>query len=148
MAHKFIVSSEAGRSKAIAILRNLPLEKPHEFSLKLYRKNRSIEQNQRYRKLLQLWSELGQPTDEIHEAMKIKFLIPILERDDEDFRQDIEEFRQMYLEGQKDRAMRMQQRLKARASTTWLNTKQFCEYTEAVEGEAAMDGVALNPDYK
>lgn len=145
MSFKFIVSNDTDRAKAQAIIKNLQLDKPYEFSVKLYKRNRSIEQNKRYRKILQLWSELGQPADEIHELMKAKFLIPILARDDEEFNADLQEFRQMWLEGQKERAMRMQARLKARASTTWLTTSQFAEYMEQVEGEAAMEGIALGP---
>ena len=83
----------------------------------------------------------------MHTEFKKAFVVPIVERDDEDFALDMALWRKMYQAGQTEVAMAAVERAKKRVSTKWLNTKQFSELMDEVEKYAANLGIVLpQPD--
>lgn len=148
MGYKFIIAEEAGRSRALAIIKNLKLDKPQEFTLKTYRRNRSIEQHNTYRWWLKIFAdELGDDSDSLHEQLKQKFLIPILERENEDYQHLMKAVNRHREKGQHKEAAFWENIVRKKASTTDLDTKQFTEYLSLVESFAAQFGIALpQPD--
>ena len=73
--HTIYLDSEPRRSRAIAILQKLPLEKPWEVTIKPWESSRSDQQNRRYWLLMGLLATTtGHDKDELHEWCKDKFL--------------------------------------------------------------------------
>jgi hypothetical protein len=142
--HSFVIRHAAHLARAKAILDNLDLSREWSFELKPYRRNRSAEANA----LLWTWyrvisDEIGTDPQSLHESMKVRFLIPILLETDEDFRSDVELLREIYQTGKKDAALKAKDRLYKRASTTWLNTKDFSRFMNSVEEFASGYGISL-----
>ena len=142
--HQFRITTPETLAKAELILENLDLSHPWSFDLKPYKKNRSLEQNALYHKWKSIIAEeLGYTTEELHGIIKDKWVVVILERDDEDFRDQIILARELYLAGKKDEAIRLAELMKKRVSTTWLNTKQFAEMMNNLELFASEHGIEL-----
>ena len=148
MSHNFIIANESGKARAIAIIKNLKLEKAQEFSLKTYRKNRSTEQHKTYWWWLKIFSDgTGDDPNSLHQRLKLEFLIPILERENEDYQIKMNAVNRHREKGQTKEAEFWENNIQQNASTRTLNTKQFAEYMEQVEAFAAQFGIALpEPD--
>lgn len=141
----FVIHSDGSRALAAKLIADLDMSIHWSFELKPYKRNRSLEQNNLYFAWLKVIADaMGYAsTEDIHEEMKAKFLVPILEREDKDFQDDLQLYREMYQRGEKDRALKAKDRLFKRASTTWLSTSQFSEMMNAVEEFAAGYGIVL-----
>lgn len=142
--HQFRINTPETLAKAKLILENLDLSIQWDFNLKPYKKNRSADQNSLYHAWKKIIAdELGYSQDELHDLIKDKWVAAILERDDEEFKEQIQIARKLYLEGKQEAAMRLAELLKKRVSTTWLNTKQFSEMMNNLEIFASDHGIPL-----
>ena len=142
--YTFIVDSQTMARRVVLALTELDMATPWQVDIRPYKKNRSLEQQALYRKWCRvIAAEMGMDHIELHEEFKKRWLVPILERDDHEFAQQIGTYRELYNEGQQNRAMRLAEYLKKKASTTWLNTKQFSELMRSVETFAGELGIEL-----
>lgn len=78
MSDRFIIRDEQIRGNVLARLLALDLGKPWEVTIKLYKKNRSLEQNRLYWKILHIaQDESGIDAEALHDAARKKFLPPV-----------------------------------------------------------------------
>lgn len=142
--HTFKIDSPERVKRALMVVSSLDLSLPWKFDLRPYKRNRSLEQQGLYRKWVRvIANDLGFLENDLHEEFKKRFLMDILERDDEDFKEQIAICRSLYQEGKPREAERLVDLLKARASTTWLNVSQFSEMMDKVEVFAGENGIKL-----
>jgi len=115
MTEKFILRNEAIRGNALARLLKLDLSSPWEVTIKLYKKNRTLEQNRLYWEIVQLAAnELGCDKDGLHDVARQKFLPPVFT----EIKGEVHEGRQ---------------------STTKLTVAEFSEYIERVTAWLQVD---------
>ena len=146
--HNFKVNNPETLKRAMLILGSVDLSEAWRFQLKPFKLNRSALQNNLYQKWCGIiGNDIGEPQSTMHTEFKKAFVVPIVERDDEDFALDMALWRTLYQSGQKEVAMQAVERAKKRVSTKWLNTKQFSELMDEVEKYAANLGIVLpQPD--
>ena len=144
--HRVIVNSPEKLQLAKKLVSEMELAEPWEVSIKPFRRNRSQEQNKLY------WAHLHtcvaggighDSAEELHDFLKGKFLVPLLQEVDEEFQQDVQMCRDLWLAGKKDKAEFHKNRLFKRASTTYLNVTQFGRYLELVESYTSQYGFTL-----
>lgn len=84
--------------------------------------------------------EFGEKPEEVHEDFKRRFLKPMLEAEDEGFRDILDKLRKAYRDGQRELATAMEAHVMREASTSILNTKQMTAYLERIlEHARSMD---------
>ena len=115
----FKIIDDKDRAGVIDYLAKLVIKRPYEVSIKVYRKKRSIRQNSLY----WLWlnaiaDETGATADSLHRYFKDTYLPK----------------RQVKIMGKK---------IQEPISTKELDTKQFSDYTNHIEVEAADIGIVL-----
>lgn len=100
-------------------VRQLDTQRPWEVILRPYRRLRTLNQNRRYWKLLQIASEsTGNEAEDLHEFFKLKYLEPVT----------------VSIGGQAKIVA---------TSTTRLNTQEFSEYVNRVESFLVGEGIWL-----
>lgn len=106
-------------------LGNLNSYKEWQVEIKPYKKNRSLQQNKYMWKCLQIiGDELGYTPEELHEAIKFKFL------------------------GTETRKTIFGQEYETVRSTTGLTTKEFAEHMDKIQAFAMSQSIVLpQPDY-
>lgn len=141
---RIVISSPERLRLALKVVSELDPAEVWEVTAKPFRRQRSLEQNACYHGWAKVISEhFGQEPEEFKEEAKQRWLVPILERDDEEFREMLEAYRAMYQAGQKDKAVRLADLLKKRVSTTWLSVTQFKELLDNMEKFAESYGIVL-----
>jgi hypothetical protein len=88
----------------------------------------------------------GVTKDEWHYRMKLKFLVPILERDDEEYAVMLESLREVKRSGLKTECAALLKHIVNETSTTSASVKQFCEYLNDIERFSAEIGARLRTD--
>lgn len=135
----FIIRGESQKTAAQAVIEMLPVDPTYEVVIREHKRNRSLDANALMWKWLTVLSaHTGHSKDELHQICKLRYLVPILERDDPDFAAMSAKVREAGL---------MTTVADKLVSTTHLNTKQFTEYMNEIEARAAAIGVVLpHPD--
>jgi len=142
----FVIYDEQSLNRAKAWLNNFKRTEGvnMEVVVRPYNLTRSQQQNKlMWKWIKEIGDEIGMNTHDLHEEFKEKFLKPILERDDENFREIIFLARKAFLAGLKGLAIELNIRISRFASTTMLDTKQMTEYLESIEKHAAWLGIKL-----
>ena len=143
-SHKFKIEKPEHIKKAAVILAGIDLSSPWMLDLRPYKRNRSVEQNALYRKWVRIMAaELGFEEEDLHEEFKKRYVIPILERDDPDFAENINLLRELFMEGKKAESEKLAAYMRRLVSTTNLNTKQFSEMMDQVNAYAMNVGIVL-----
>ena len=127
MKKTITIKNEETRQHAIKVISELPLD--HIVEIKPLKKQRSLEQNAYYWKLLRvIGADTGYSPDELHTEMKRRFLLPMLiEKEPE-----LEEM-----------AMAHESALSRVLSTTVLSVREFSQYIQYVEELAVSLGIRL-----
>lgn len=138
-------------NRAIRILTNwsgVSEKSQVEVIIRPYKRNRSREQNSLYWKWLTvIEAETGQDRESLHEHYKGKFLARILVRDDCKYAEMSHRVKKVRQDGMHDIADQMRAHIMFMTSTSVLNTKQFSEYMDLIEKDAANNGITLpQPD--
>lgn len=140
---KVIIRDESTKQRAIQVINNIDTTEPQEMKLAAYKRNRSMSQNALYWKFVTvIANDLGNMKDLMHETLKSKYLVPIYERDNEEYAEMFETVRELYRTNPK-KAMHLRNQIVKLTSTTTANIVQFTEYLEDVEHYAADMGIML-----
>lgn len=119
-ARTYLVDSPQRAQSVAERIRGLDTRRPWELCLKPYRRLRTLNQNRRYWKLLQIASqETGNDAEDLHEFFKGKYLEPVTV------------------------SMGNEARI-VPSSTTRLKTDEFSEYVNRVESFLAGEGIWLD----
>lgn len=136
-----VIRNKHDLKNLIVFLNQFKLGKPVQVEFKLYKQNRSIEQN----KLMWLWHKEegehdGETKDYCHERFKYKYVLPILLRNDE-------KGRLAKLVDQAKRDKEMMAALVKIISTTHLTTSELKEALDEYNFEASLRGLMFTqPD--
>jgi len=138
-------------NQAIRILTNMigvDEKNQLEIIIRLYKRNRSREQNSLYWKWLTVIEmETGQDRESLHEHYKGKFLARILVRDDPKYSEMSMQVKKVRADGAHEIAEAMRSQIMFLTSTSVLTTKQFSEYMNCIERDVSEQGIALpQPD--
>lgn len=137
--YNIVARDAAGIGRAIEVLKRMKVDSEHpiEITIEAYKRTRSQAQNKLYWSWVKIISaDLGDTTDGIHEELKRRFLKPILERDDETFRDTLSSLRAAYRDGHEALAVQLDAHIMQQASTSMMSTKQFTEFLEAIHAHA------------
>lgn len=139
---KIVIESLSDISKAIEMVKKLPLSPKHTITIRPGGRVRSIEQN----RLLWKWNaeigeqHLGYTAEEIHEEFKKMFLVRIFYRDDDEYAALGELVRDgknhMCYEVARKQLIRM-------TSTTKCSTKQMAEYLGKIKQFALSNDIPI-----
>ena len=89
----------------------------------------------------------GNTDKDWHIRLKKDYLLPIFERDSQEWAETLESLRDVHRAGLKDECRRLIDHIvKQDLSTTDATIKQFCEYLTCVERFAHMNGILLRTD--
>jgi hypothetical protein len=88
----------------------------------------------------------GTTKEEWHYRMKLKFLVPILERDGEEYALMIGSLREVFSSGMKKEGNAILKHIVKETSTTDASVKQFSEYLKSIEHFSAGIGARLRTD--
>jgi len=142
-----IIRSEQDARRAWACIVNAKAsaDNPVEVTVKPYELTRSQAQNRLYRKWLHIIADsTGDDADNLHEAFKVKYLVPILCKYDDSYAERIQAVRDLRRAGNAEYADYARALiLECLTSTTKLKKKGFTEYLEHVERGAAELGIVL-----
>jgi len=144
---RIIAYSKAEIAKAIRILSNwggVSEKNQIEILIRPYKRNRTREQNNLYWKWLSvIEADTGQDAEELHEYYKGKFLARILVRDNEKYAEMSERVKKVRADGYHEIADQMRAHIMFMTSTSALTTKQFSEYMDMIDRDAAEVGITL-----
>lgn len=142
MKTKIILISEAHKSRAIEIIKALPIEPHHEIIIREHKKDRSADQNALYWQWLTIiGNELGESKEDLHERYKSDYLVHIYERDDPEYGAMLQALRDVWRHGMKAEAAGLRKKIVMLTSTTGATTRQMSEYMTEIERHAA--GLAI-----
>lgn len=139
------ITYQGDKRRASAIIQGLEVKTP-PFVVTIEQKKlkRSVGQNSLYWKWATIiGEEVGMTMNEQHEQFKRSFLMPILERDNEDYANMMDTIRTVYKDLSKEKGMQLNKHVMKFTSTTALNTKQFTEYLEEIETHARNMNIQL-----
>ncbi len=129
MKKKIKLKNEEIRQHLIEVINGLPLDPVHVIEIKPYKRNRSMEQNAYYWKLLRIMGDdLGYSVDELHVEMKKRFLLPYLISKEPEL---------------ENAAIENEEALARVISTTILKVNEFSEYLEQVIKLAMSLGIKI-----
>lgn len=149
MKHTLVLRSPEIAKRAGEILATLVRgDELHEIVIRPHKKDRSVAQNSIYWKWLTIIAaELGESKDALHELYKERFLVPIFERDDQEYAAMIESVRTIYRQGMRQDALKLRGHIIRLTSTTKTNVGQMTEYLNEIELAAGALGIRLpHPD--
>ena len=119
MKKTVIIRNEQIRDHLVETVQELPLDPVHEVIIKPHKRNRSLEQNNFYWKLLRIIAgDTGYTPEELHIEMKRRFLLPYLVSKEPEL---------------EEAALLHEDALAKVISTTTLNTKEMSDYIGQVE---------------
>jgi len=138
--------TEQDRTRIVDIVNRSPLGKTVDISD--YKKNRSVAQHRLYWKWnTVIGEELGESKEEVHHRNKEKMLVPIYERDDDEYAATIETVRDVYRQGMEEKAKQLFTSIVKLTSTTKATVDQMAEYLTDIEYHAASLNIRLpRPD--
>ena len=126
-----------------------PSEKqPIEIVVKPYKHDHTLQQQRTLRWWYNIWSgddTVGRPPEQLHQHCK-KFVLQILERDDEVYAKKMDDLRKRYRSGDIEGATSEHATILWLISTTQLGRGQMKEYMELVRDEAARCGCPDLPE--
>lgn len=109
-----------------------------------YKRNRSLDQNALYWKWITIIGvDLGATKEELHEDYKLRFLVPILTRDNPQYAEMVDAVRAVRKAGMGQQADMLRREIVKLTSTTELTTAQMAEYMDDVNQHAASLGIIL-----
>ena len=141
----FIIRDEAIKKRAISVINDLALDPISEVVIKPYKVNLSAQQRKQYF----VWcgyigDELGNTKQEQHLIFKQKLLVPILEREDEEYAEMVESIRDVYRQDKNKGMSFMTQVVKLTSITDRIvNMQVMREYMTDVDRWAAEMGIRL-----
>ena len=129
------IRTEADRNRVIEILKNVPLDPAHKVTISdSFKRSISAEQRGLYFVwMTHIGEALAGTKDEWHLKMKEKHLIPIFERDDEEYRNMIEAVRKVWKMGMKTEAGALKKKIVEYTSITDASVKQMSEYMTDID---------------
>jgi len=144
MKKRFVIYNEDEKKLAVAFIAALPIEPNHYIRIDEYRENRSLEQNA----LNWVWcthiaEEYGETKDAVHFRHKKEILVPIFERDDEEYAEMLEAVRAVYRKGMKTDAKLLERKIVKLTSTTNANVTQMAEFLTEIERTYIARGIVL-----
>ena len=140
MKKKIIIKSDELKNRAELIIHHLPLTPVHEVLIREYKTDISSEQRGLYFKwLTERANEFGSTKEDEHRECKRRFLVPIYERDDPEYRNMMESLREV--EGAAYDVIF--NKIVELTSITKASVKQMSEYMTDIEKDSAVFGVAL-----
>jgi hypothetical protein len=138
MKKKIIIRGEEQRDRLRGTIDLIPED--HEVRIRPHKANRSLSQNSLHWKWLTVIAEeIGDTKDSVHEIIKRKHLVPILERDDPEYGEAIAAVRA--IQG-REREILARQVVRL-TSTTKLNVEQMTEYLNEIEKTAGEMRISL-----
>lgn len=144
MTQKIILHTPEHCTRAMLIIKELPLLPVMEVIIREHKKDRSADQNALYWKWLSIiGNELGESKEAVHERYKDAYLVQIYERDDPDYAEMINSLRTVWKQGMKTEAVQLRKRIVALTSTTTATVKQMSEYMTEIERHAATLAIQL-----
>lgn len=96
MKYTVIIKREANRARAIELIGDIPLDKPHEVIIRPYSETKLQKQRSLYFRWLGIMvndGEWGYEKDELHLELKKEFLVPILYDENEKYRSWIDQWK-------------------------------------------------------
>ena len=112
-------------------------EKPLEVEFRPLDDNYTVSQRRQYWVWIEfLMKHSGMHKDDLHKEYKKHHLVPIYERDDQEYALLIEHLRDVYRSGAKDKAETLMDVVVKNTSITTAKKKQMTEYMEAVKNDA------------
>ncbi len=96
MKHTVIIRKEINRDRAIELIGDIPLDKPHEVTIRPYSETKLQKQRSLYFRWLGIMDkdgEWGYEKDELHLELKKEFLVPILYDVNEKYRSWIDQWK-------------------------------------------------------
>jgi len=128
---KIILKTEENREFSIRVLRELDISKEPEFSItKKKKRKRTSDQNALYWKWLDALSQQTFSTkDELHEACKRRFALPIMLRETDDY----PEFAKTWAMVSAVKSKGLEDGVIFLVSTTMMKVKHFSEYMTDIE---------------
>ena len=140
---KIIIKTEELRNRALTVIHGLSLDPVQQVEIKPYKRNRSLEQNRYYWKIVTIMAaELGNTKDELHHDMKRRFLTRIFVRDDPGYA-DMASAIQSVKKDDPGLAGEIGHKVIDLTSTTQANVSQMSEYLDDVKHLAAELGIRL-----
>lgn len=122
----------------------LDLSEPWKVTWTPHNRNRTSEQNACFHGWTAIFADhYGEDPATTKEKFKARWVVPIVERDDPEFREQMNLLRSLFHEGDKKRAIRLAEIAKKRVSTTWLGVRQFAEVLDNIEKLAANEQLVL-----
>ena len=141
------LATDEDRRRAMHVLRHIELsaEAPVQLKLSDWKRNRSVDQNRLYWKWLSIMApDLGyESTADLHDALKLKFCVPLLIESDEDYAAGVIALKASLARAEDDEALTLRRFVVRLTSTSALSVKQMTKYLEAIEVFAADMGINL-----
>lgn len=131
-----VIRDDYGKRKAVTLINNLKLFEGErlEVVIRPYKETRSQQQHKLYWKWITIIAdETGHSKDQMHEQLKRRFLLPILEREDAQFGQIMANLRKAWRDGHKELAEQLNAAVVLNASTTVLSVGSMTEYLNSVK---------------
>ena len=131
--HNIPISCEGDKKRAQSIIGRLPLEPRMEVIIQQKKAKRSLDQNALYWKWVTIVAGVYHNSKEHqHEEFKLRFLVPIFIRDDEQYADMVSKVKKV-----KAQSNELYKEIRAHVirltSTRDTNTKQMAEYMEEIE---------------
>jgi hypothetical protein len=140
----FILRDEKVIAHLIAFINAQPKEPVIEVVVREHKKKREVIQNSLYwRWITHACEELGMLKEDLHVDLKKRLLVPIYERDDEEYCDMILALRKLYTDGYKEDSQKLFDQVVKLTSTTSATVKQFAEYLREFERDMAGNGIVL-----
>ena len=146
---RYVLNSTTAISAAIGAITHLPLDdKDHlyEVIIRHHKSSRSSQQNALYWKwltelsLTDINEHAGHEKEWWHDEFKVRYAVPILERDEGI---DFSEIRSLYLSATPSQKMRLKKLLADSIHTPDLNVSQMSEYMDEINRWATGQGILL-----
>jgi hypothetical protein len=141
------IATEEDRSRAIHVLRHIEIsaEAPVQLKVSAWKRNRSVDQNRLYWKWLSIMApDLGYAsTADLHDALKLKFCVPLLILSDEDYAAGVIALKSSLARAEDEEALTLRRFVVRLTSTSALSVKQMTQYLEAIEVFASEMGITL-----
>jgi len=145
MKTSIIIRDDATKKRALSVISGLALDPISEMVIKPYKVDLSAQQRKQYF----IWcgyigDDLGNTKQEQHLILKQKFLVPILEREDEEYAAMINSIRDVYRQDMAEGLSFMSQVVKLTSITDKrVNMQVMREYMTDVDRWAAEMGIRL-----
>ena len=151
MKQKLIIRNDHIKETAKRFIDSLPFDPLHELNITEHKKDRTLAQN----RLMWLWytviaGDSGELKKDVHYNSKKQFLVPIFERDDQEYAAMIQSVRDVHKSGMVKEAKHLSDQIVKLTSTRRADVKQMTEYLNEIEIDSNYKGIPLPQpdDYK